>query len=138
LQGEVGTKRGRAKVTTEGNVTVLENEPATVETIGGGTATAVAVLKKPRNAKEVTTDKAEAGEKRLSCVSAALKVLEESSEPMNVQELIVAMQTKCYWTSPGGKTPHATLCSAILRELAKGDEGRFVKIERGRFVAKSA
>ncbi len=33
LQGEVGAKRGRAKVTTEGNVTVVENEPATVETI---------------------------------------------------------------------------------------------------------
>lgn len=31
LQGEVGAKQGRAKVTTEGNVTVVENEPATVE-----------------------------------------------------------------------------------------------------------
>ncbi len=51
LQGEVGAKRGRAKVTTEGNVTVVENEPATVETIGGETSTAVAVLKKPRKAK---------------------------------------------------------------------------------------
>ncbi len=28
LLGEVGAKRGRAKVTTEGNVTVVENEPA--------------------------------------------------------------------------------------------------------------
>ena len=52
LQGEVGAKRGRAKVTTEGNVTVVENEPATVETIGGESSTAVAVLKKPRKAKD--------------------------------------------------------------------------------------
>ncbi len=58
LQGEVGTKRGRAKVTTEGNVTVVENEPATVETIGGDTSTAVAVLKKPRKAKAATTEQA--------------------------------------------------------------------------------
>jgi hypothetical protein len=135
LQGEVGTKRGRAKITTEGNVTVVENEQATVETIGGSNATAVAVIKKPRKAKAATSETADAGEKRLSCVAAALKVLSESSEPMNVQELIVAMQSKGYWTSPGGKTPHATLYSAILRELAKGDESRFVKTERGRFAS---
>ena len=91
LQGEVGEKRGRAKVTTEGNVTVVE---------------------------------------------AALKVLSESSEPMNAQELITAMEAKGYWTSPGGKTPHATLYSAILRDLAKGDDSKFVKTERGRFTVR--
>jgi len=131
LQAEVGAKRGRAKVTTEGNVTIVENAPATVETIGGETSTAVTVLKKPRRAKAEST---ETGEKRLSCIAAALKVLGESSEPMNAQELITAMQTKGYWTSPGGKTPHATLYSAILRDLARGDESRFVKTERGRFT----
>jgi hypothetical protein len=134
LQAEVGAKRGRAKVTTEGNVTVVENEPVTVETIGGDLSTAVAVLKKPRKAKPANIESPESGEKRLSCVAAALKVLGESSEPMNAQELITAMQAKGYWTSPGGKTPHATLYSAILRDLAKGDESRFVKTERGRFA----
>ena len=136
LQGEVGAKRGRAKVSTEGNVTVVENEPATVETIGGETSTAVAVLKKPRKAKAASTEAADAGEKRLSCVTAALKVLSESSEPMNAQELITAMEAKGYWTSPGGKTPHATLYSAILRDLAKGDDSKFVKTERGRFTVR--
>ena len=136
LQGEVGTRRGRAKVTTEGNVTVVENEPATVETIGGETATAVAVLKKPRKAKTAEAN-ADAGEKKLSCVTAAIKVLGESTEPMNAQELITAMETKGYWTSPGGKTPHATLYSAILRDLAKGDESKFVKTERGRFTVRN-
>jgi hypothetical protein len=48
------------------------------------------------------------------------------------------MTAKGYWTSPGGKTPHATLYSAILRELAKGEASRFVKTDRGRFVAASA
>ena len=141
LQGEVGTKRGRAKVTTKGNVTVVENEPATVETIGGEAFTAVPVPKKQRKTKmvatETATETADAGEKRLSCVSAALKVLGEASEPMNAQELITAMEAKSYWTSPGGKTPHATLTSAILRELAKGDASRFIKSERGRFAAKA-
>ena len=138
LQGEVGTRRGRAKVTTEGNVTVVENEPATVETFGGETSTAVAFLKKPRKTKATTSEAADAdtGEKRLSCVSAALKVLGESSEPMNAQELITAMEAKGYWISPGGKTPHATLYSAILRDLAKGDDSKFVKTERGRFTVR--
>jgi hypothetical protein len=137
LLGEVSAKRGRAKVTTEGNVTVVENEPATVETIGGDTSTAVAVLKKPRKAKTESTETGDAGEKRLSCVAAALKVLGESSEPMNAQELITAMEARGYWSSPGGKTPHATLYSAILRDLAKGDDSKFVKTERGRFTVRS-
>jgi hypothetical protein len=55
---------------------------------------------------------------------------------MNAQELITAMQAKGYWTSPGGKTPHATLYSAILRDLAKGDDSKFVKAERGRFMVR--
>ena len=140
LQGEVGTRRGRAKVTTEGNVTVVENDPATVETIGVETSTSVAVPKKHRKARtvatETATESADDGEKRLSCVVAALKVLGEASEPMNAQELITAMEAKSYWTSPGGKTPHATLYSAILRDLAKGEESRFVKTERGRFTVR--
>jgi hypothetical protein len=45
------------------------------------------------------------------------------------------MAQKGYWTSPGGKTPHATLYSAILREIGtKGDEARFQKVERGGFA----
>jgi len=134
LQGEVGARRGRAKVTTEGNVTIVENERASVETIGGDSSTAGGVLKKPSRAKATSAGTAEVGEKRMSCVAAALKVLSESGQPMNAQELITAMVANGYWTSPGGKTPHATLYSAILRDLAKGDDSKFVKTERGRFT----
>ena len=70
-------------------------------------------------------------------MKAAIKVLEESSEPLNTQEMIAAMTDAGYWTSPGGKTPHATLYSAILRDLAKGEDSRFVKTERGRFMVRS-
>jgi hypothetical protein len=46
------------------------------------------------------------------------------------------MAEKGYWASPGGKTPQATLYSAILRELkAKGKEARFKKADRGKFAA---
>ena len=57
------------------------------------------------------------------------------SKPMNCKEMIEAMATKGLWTSPGGATPHATLYSAILRELnAKGIDSRFKKTERGKFT----
>lgn len=71
----------------------------------------------------------------LSAIDAAAKVLAEFRLPMNCKQLIEAMATKGYWTSPGGKTPHATLYSAILREIAaKGDDARFRKTERGHFT----
>ncbi len=36
--------------------------------------------------------------------------------------------------SPGGKTPHATLYAAVIREIAKkGKDARFKKVDRGRF-----
>jgi hypothetical protein len=54
---------------------------------------------------------------------------------MTCAEMITAMAAKGYWTSPGGKTPAATLCSAILRELqTQGDAARFRKTERGKFA----
>ena len=78
-----------------------------------------------------------AGEKKLSCVKAALRVLADSAEPMNAQELITAMVDQGLWESPGGKTPHATLYSAILRDMKRGDESRFVKTDRGRFTVRA-
>jgi hypothetical protein len=77
---------------------------------------------------------AEPQEKKLSAIDAAAKVLAETHTPMNCQELIDAMAGKGYWTSPGGKTPAATLYSALLREVTtKGDHARFTKTERGKF-----
>ena len=78
---------------------------------------------------------AKATQKNLSAIDAAAKVLGESKEPLNTKEMVEAMAAKKYWTSPGGKTPHATLYSAILREIQKkGDDARFRKVERGRFT----
>ena len=72
--------------------------------------------------------------KKTSALDAAVRVLEESGQPMTCPEMIEQMATKGYWTSPGGETPAATLYSAILREInAKGKEARFVKTERGKF-----
>ena len=77
----------------------------------------------------------EAAPKKLSALNAAAKILADAKEPMACKELIEAMEKKGLWTSPGGKTPHATLYSAILREInAKGKEARFKKTDRGHFA----
>ena len=86
---------------------------------------------------KTTKAKKEPKEKKLSAIDAAAQVLATAKEPMTAKEMIEAMSAKALWTSPGGKTPHATLYSAIIREIAlKGKESRFVKKERGKFAAK--
>ena len=86
--------------------------------------------KKPR-VKKAKADKP----KRVSGLDAAAKVLEESGQPMTPKEMVEVAEAKGYWKSPGGKTPHATVYSAIIREIAaKGNESRFCKKERGKFT----
>jgi hypothetical protein len=95
-------------------------------------ATKKASATKPAKAKAPKADKP----KRVSALDAAAQVLGSSKEPMNCQELIEAMAAKGLWTSPNGKTPHATLYAAICREIkVKGAESRFKKADRGKFVA---
>ena len=90
-------------------------------------------------AKKQPAKKAGPAKKKLSALDAAAKVLGEATEPMASKEMIEAMATKGYWTSPGGKTPHATLYAAIIREInTKGADARFVKTDRGRFALKTA
>jgi hypothetical protein len=89
-----------------------------------------ALEKKPQAKKEPKP-------KKPSALDSAAKVLGEAGAPMSCQEMIKAMADKGYWSSPDGKTPHATLYSAILREInVKGKEARFVKTERGKFAFK--
>src|ERR1700746_2888001 len=102
--------------------------------------------RKARKAAQVETPNASAPEapkaakkepkpKKTSALDAAARVLGESREPMSCTAIIEAMAAKEYWTSPGGKTPAATLYSAIIRELkTKGKEARFQKTDRGRFA----
>jgi hypothetical protein len=102
-------------------------QPATSESTAEGTP---AQKRRARSEKTQTT-----GEKKPSALDAAARVLAEEHRPMGCQEMIGAMAIKGYWTSPGGKTPAATLYSAILREIdTKGDASRFVKVGKGQFA----
>jgi len=78
-----------------------------------------------------------AAAKKLSQIEAALEVLKTATEPMASKKMIEAMAERKLWSSPGGKTPEATLSASLLRELAKkGDAARFMKAAPGRFAAK--
>jgi len=92
------------------------------------------VAKPKRQRKAVREPK----EKKPSALDAAARVLAEAGQAMTCKEMIGAMSAKGYWTSPGGKTPDATLMSAILREVnTKGEQSRFVKTAPGRFAIRT-
>ena len=94
--------------TTEGNLTVIAVPQATVETINAPEG-------KPGRKKK-GADESATPAKKTSQIQAALQVLATSEEPMNCQAMVEAMTARGLWTSPGGKTPHATLYASILRE----------------------
>ncbi len=123
--------------TTEQNATVAKSGAKKGKTKAEAKATDSApAMQSERKPEQPSTIARVEGklEGKLSAIDAAAKVL-ETSGPLNCKELIEAMSAGGLWTSPGGKTPHATLYSAILREITvKGDESRFVKTERGRFA----
>ncbi|QDU44319.1 hypothetical protein Mal52_27980 [Symmachiella dynata] len=123
------TKKATAKKSTR-------RKPATAKKAVTKPATKKPATKKPA-AKKPATKKvaAKTTGKKLSALDAAAKVLGESKEPLNAKTMIERMATKGYWTSPGGRTPHATIYAAILREIqAKGKEARFIKTDRGHFT----
>ena len=72
---------------------------------------------KKKSTKKTTARKQAEG--ALSQLDAAARVLAASAEPMSTKQMVEAMAEQKLWTSPGGKTPHATLYSAIQREIAK-------------------
>jgi hypothetical protein len=89
--------------------------------------------KKTANKKKGKAKATPAAEK-LSQIAAAERVLAEAGQPMTCRAMVEAMAAKGLWSSPGGKTPEATLYSSLLRHIrAKGKEARFEKVARGQF-----
>lgn len=84
------------------------------------------------------------GPKRTSALDAAAQVLAglskaEAQTGVTAPDLIDRMSTSGLWTSPGGKTPAATLYAAMIREITrKGDASRFKRVAPGRFAPSAA
>ena len=97
-------------------------------------------------AKKGRVTKGKAGEKKTpakaantkkprkpSGLDAAAQVLAASGDPMRSKDIVDTMLAKGLWSTKG-KTPHATIYAAIIREIQnKGDASRFEKVARGRF-----
>lgn len=77
---------------------------------------------------------------RMSALDAAAQVLaglpaKAAAEGLSAGELIERMARERLWTSPGGKTPAATLYAAMVREITKRKgESRFRRPSPGRFA----
>jgi len=112
-----------------------ENEAPTADTGAPGEEMAEASSKEAKPKKKRTrADTGDEGEKPMSGLDAAAKVLAEADEPLNCKQIVERAFHAGYWQSEG-KTPHATIYASIIREIAnKGEESRFVKAGRGVFA----
>ncbi len=98
------------------------------------------MAKKKTRTKKTSSKKSAAQKKtaakgngKLSGLDAAAQILAKAKEPMGCKDMVEQAIAKELW-SPGGKTPHATLYAAIIREISrKGKDARFKKVDRGRF-----
>ena len=79
---------------------------------------------------------AQAKGRKMGALEAAAVVLADATKPMRAKEIVTEMGKRGLWTSPGGKTPEATLYSAMIREIgAKGTASRFAKAGKGEFAS---
>jgi hypothetical protein len=89
---------------------------------------------KNAQAKMARKPKAAKDSGRMSGLDAAAKVLADAGKPMRCKQIVETAITKGLWRS-GGKTPHATVYAAIIREIAaKKKDARFKKVDRGMFT----
>jgi hypothetical protein len=86
--------------------------------------------KKPKAAKPK-------GERKPGILTLAADVLKDAKAPMDCKAIVEKVLAKGLWQTKG-KTPAATLYSAILRETRKGQTSRFKKTDRGMFELSAA
>ena len=130
---------GKKSKTSEGKTPVA----ATPNVGAKGKSKAARKGKGTKKGQDAPRAKRGAREGKQSGLDAAAKVLAEAGEPLSCRQIVERAFEKNYWRS-GGKTPHATIYSAILREIQKkGDAARFKKAclpdgtaARGRFELK--
>jgi hypothetical protein len=98
------------------------------------TKSAKGAAKTPKPAKPAKAPKVKT-ERKPSGLDLAAKALALAKEPKTAKEIAEGAIAAGWKTS--GKTPHATLYAAIIREIAaKGSESRFKKTDRGLFTTR--
>lgn len=88
--------------------------------------------RKPATRTNARKSNGDSGPKRKGILDYATEILAKAKEPMSCKDIVEKAQAAGWTTS--GKTPHATLYAAIIREISKkGKDARFEKVDRGRF-----
>ena len=92
---------------------------------------------KTKRAKRPLAKAAKKAKGAMSGLDAAAKVLQETGAAMNCQAMLEVILAKGCWSTQG-RTPAATIYSALIREIAgKGKQARFKKVDRGLFALAS-
>ncbi len=109
------------------DIDVRFNGDATPAKKGRATKGKAGEKKTPANAANTKKPRKPSG------LDAAAQVLAASGDPMRSKDIVDTMLAKGLWSTKG-KTPHATIYAAIIREIQKkGSTSRFEKVDRGRF-----
>lgn len=75
---------------------------------------------------------------RITCVKAALAVLEDAGTPLHVNEIVRRMLERGLWQTTG-KTPAATVTARIGEDInARGQQSCFERVSSGTFAARSS
>ena len=135
--GNTRKKKSASKKTEQLTKEALKVTEENLAAIDGEERAAVRkkAVSKKTSQREKPTSKSEG---KTSALDAAVIVLKKAKPPMRCHKMVEAMFAQKLWASDG-QTPHATLYSAILREIQKkGKESRFEKVDRGRFQLRKA
>ena len=113
----------------------MSNSKKRSKTKGGGKGKKAKAKTGQPAAVTAAAPEAQAADGKMSGLSAAAKVLAEAGEPLNAKTLTERILTQGLWQT-AGKTPAATICAAMLREIkTKGNGSRFRKAGKGKFTA---
>jgi hypothetical protein len=129
--------RSRRKARIDVDAAPVTKPEPSIKTTSKGAKPAALEAVKPATASRIKTQPS----KRLSALDAAAQLLAglskaEASTGITAPGLIDRMAKARLWTSPGGKTPAATLYAAMIREITKkGPASRFVRVSPGHFAA---
>ena len=129
--------RGKAKSTAKAKASEANKAEAPAKAATSAKAAAIDDQAKVSDDDQSasTTQPTGTKPKRIGALAAAAQVLAKVGKPMRAKELIAAMAEQRLWKSPHGKTPHATLYAAMMREARdKGTAARFRKVDRGQFA----
>ena len=128
------TKKTARKATTKKTPAKTPTRAHTAATVAKAKPKASTKAKPAKNATRPNEAAKTTKPKRLSGLDLAAKVLAESKEPLQAKA-IAERAIAAGWKTTG-KTPHATLYAAMIREIAKkGKDARFIKTDRGLFAA---